>query len=98
MQRGFMEDLKTDPRARYGDMLACRDWSVEDRAGELAIPCLIVTGEDEEPETQKSADALASRISDALRMRIPKAGHLLHLETPEALTKTVTSFLEGLPS
>ena len=35
MKKAFMWGLKTDPRATYGDLLACRDWHVGEALGSI---------------------------------------------------------------
>ncbi len=97
LRRGFMEDLKTDPRARLGDVLAAKEWDAERRVGEIALPTLIVRGEDEVEELAKETDRLAEQIPGARRVVIQKAAHVLPLEQPEALASAVTAFLSELP-
>jgi pimeloyl-ACP methyl ester carboxylesterase len=92
----FAEDARTDPRATYADLLACTGWNVEDRLGELAVPTLVVSGEDEEPELTAAAERLAAGIPSARALRIPKAGHMLPFEQPAALASAVHEFLGGL--
>jgi 3-oxoadipate enol-lactonase len=89
----FAEDARTDPRATYADQLACVSWSVEERLGELAVPTLLVSGEDEEPELAAAAERLAARIPGTRAERIAKAGHMLPFEQPEALASAILGFL-----
>ncbi len=96
MRQGFMEDMKTDPRARYGDMLAAREWNAEERLDALATPCLVVWGEDEQPALAAQAELLVSRVRGAQKPVVPKAGHMLPLEAPEALADGVGRFLADL--
>ncbi len=97
LRQGFMEDLKTDPRARLADVIAAKKWNAEDRIAEISAPTLVVRGEDEVEELAKETDRLAEQIPGARRVVIPKAGHVLPLEQPEALAKAVTDFLQELP-
>lgn len=96
LRRGFMEELKTDPRARYGDILACLNWDVEERLGAVRAPTLLVWGEDEMPALRKQEERLAAALSHAQRAVIPKAGHVVQLEQPEALVRHTVRFLEEL--
>jgi pimeloyl-ACP methyl ester carboxylesterase len=91
-----MEDLKTDPRAVYGDYLACRDCDLVDRLGELSVPALVIFGEDEIPPLREQSELLAQRIPGATRVEVPKAGHMVHFEQPDEVARAVASFLEGL--
>ncbi len=96
MRQGFMEDMKTDPRARYGDMLALRDWNAEERLAALTAPCLVVRGEAEQPGLIAQAELLVSRVPGARELVVPKAGHMLPLEAPEALADGIERFLASL--
>lgn len=96
LRQGFMEDMKTDPRARFGDMLAARDWNADKRLDALAAPTLIVWGEDEQPALAAQAELLSARLRSARKLIVPKAGHMLPLEAPEALAGGVDRFLADL--
>ena len=93
MRRGFMEDMKTDPRAALGDLLAARDFDARERLGEISAPTLVVVGEDEGEGLRKAAEALEAGISGARRVEIPKAGHSLPIEQPQALADAIQGFL-----
>jgi pimeloyl-ACP methyl ester carboxylesterase len=98
LRQGFMEDMKTDPRARYGDLRACSAWSAADKVDSIDLSCLIMVGGDEQPGVSEQADLLASRIPRAHKVVVPKAGHMLPLEAPEALGDAICSFLRELSS
>jgi 3-oxoadipate enol-lactonase len=94
VRRGWMEDAKTDPRAGYGDLLACHGWDIADRLGEIRRPTLILVGEDEFPPLLEQADLLAAGIPGARKRIIPEAGHALPLEQPGAVAGAICEFLE----
>ncbi|MFP8877744.1 MAG: alpha/beta hydrolase [Myxococcota bacterium] len=98
LQKGFMEDIKTDPRAQLGDMIACRDWSGTADASAISAPTLVVRGADEFEAVSERVDALAGTIPGARHAVIPGAAHKLPIEQPAALADAVTDFLGGLPS
>lgn len=60
----------------------------------IACPTLLVEG-GESPFSQWIADDRANEIANLARARIPDAGHMLHLEQPEALAHVVADFLNG---
>lgn len=98
MRRGFMEDLKTDPRVVYGNLLAAREFDRERDLGRVTCPTLVVVGEDDlDPETSAQTELLASRIPRARKVVIPKCGHRASIEQPEALANAVLDFLAELP-
>ena len=97
VRRGIMEDMKTDPRAGLGDTLACRDWDVGDGLANIRVPALVIIGEDELPILRDAADELARGIPNARKISIPKAGHMVHFEQPDATAEAVEAFLAELP-
>jgi len=96
MRRGFMEDLKTDPRVLYGNMRALDGWSREADLARVACPTLVVVGEDDAEDVRAQAELLASRIPRARKVVIPKCGHRVALEAPEALANELNAFLAEL--
>jgi len=95
MRRGFMEDLKTDPRVVHGNALALRGWDRVADLGRIACPTLVVVGEDDS-EMRAEADRLAAGIAHAKLVVVPKCGHGVAREQPEALADAVLEFLAGL--
>ena len=95
MRRGFMEDLKTDPRALYGNVLAMRGFDRERELERVACPTLVVVGEDDADKA--AAELVASRVPRARKVVIPKCGQRASLEQPEALASAVLEFLAELP-
>jgi len=96
MQRGFMEEVKTDPRVLYGDLLAAKALDLESALGTISAPVLVVQGEDELPAVVEELDALVAALPSARRETLPGGGHMLPLECPEALGGLVASFLGEL--
>jgi pimeloyl-ACP methyl ester carboxylesterase len=97
MRAGFFEDMKTDPRARLGDLQACRDWRGLERLADLRVPCLLLEGAAERPAARDAADEIAARLGDGRRERVAGAGHMLPLEAPVAVAALVSAFLGDLP-
>jgi 3-oxoadipate enol-lactonase len=95
MRRGFLEDLKTDPRVVYGNAQTLRDWDRTADLGRITCPTLVVVGEDD-TEMRAGSDRLASGIPGARQVVVPKAGHGVAREQPEALAEAVRAFLSGL--
>jgi pimeloyl-ACP methyl ester carboxylesterase len=93
VRRGWGEDLKTDPRAGYGDLLACVAWSNE-RLSEIRVPTLVVVGENEFPMLLDEAERLASEIPNARKVVIPEAGHAVPIEQPQAVADAILRFLD----
>jgi pimeloyl-ACP methyl ester carboxylesterase len=96
MRKSFMEDLKTDPRTDYGNVLALREWSRVPDLGRISCPTLIVVGE-HDAETLPYADVLAQGIRGAKKVVLEKCGHAVACEQPKALADAVLAFLAELP-
>ncbi len=69
------------------------DRGLKRRIHRIAAPTLIVWGEADRIAAPVYAEEFAKRIAGAKIELIGKAGHLPHLERPEAVTKAVSEFL-----
>ena len=73
---------------------ACRDWDAGDQLGSVSAPTLVVVGE--EDFMREPAEALAAAIAGADLVVVPKAGHMLPIEQPDALAEAVAGFLREI--
>ncbi len=64
-----------------------------ERMGEIAMPVLIMVGENDLPDARQSADHLAATLSDGPAVVIPDAAHLPSLEQPRAFNQALFGFL-----
>ncbi len=60
----------------------------------IAIPTLVVVGQEDEMTPPSAARALADAIPSAALTIIPSAGHLSPLEAPTAVSRVLAEFLE----
>ena len=97
MRECFMEQVKTDPRVRYTDMLACNGLDFTARLGALALPALVITGRDDHFAPPDKAEDVQRRIAGAQLVIIEDAGHMLTGEQPDAFNRAVDAFLDTLP-
>jgi len=97
LQRGFMDGVKTDPRATYGDWQAAAACDLRDALPRVACPALVVTGEHEDAAERARAEALAEGLPAARLQVLAGAGHHVPLEQPEALAAAVADFAAELP-
>src|SRR6266545_114701 len=67
------------------------------RLGEIAVPTLIVVGEQDIPDVHAHCGAIEAAIPGATRVVLPGSGHLPHLETPEVFNRVVHEFLDRGP-
>jgi pimeloyl-ACP methyl ester carboxylesterase len=96
MKKAFMEGLKTDPRATFGDLTACRDWNPGQGLAEIKCPARIFHGDGEIDWVKERASALAHTLPAGELEIVSAAGHALLLEAPKALGDRVGTFLEQI--
>lgn len=96
MREAWMEQVKTDPRVRYTDLLACQGLDFSGRLGAIRVPTLVVTGRDDHFAPPEKAEELASAIPGARLAVIDDAGHSLSSEKPDELHRAIEDFLERL--
>jgi pimeloyl-ACP methyl ester carboxylesterase len=82
----------------HGDLLACAEFDVSSRLGEIEIPVLVVRGDAEYAALEEQSALLAKTIPGARSVVIPKAGHMLPIEQPEALADATLAFLAEVSS
>ena len=63
---------------------------------QIAVPTLVVVGEEDAITPVDDARALARGIAHASLTILPGAGHLSNLETPDAFNQVVNSWLGNL--
>lgn len=91
----FMEGMKTDPRATFGDLQACRAWNDADRLRELDVPLWVLVGEHERPELRREAEALAAAAPGARLQVVEGAGHVLPVEAPKQVAEALRAAAGG---
>jgi pimeloyl-ACP methyl ester carboxylesterase len=65
-----------------------------DELAQIAIPALVVVGEEDEAYL-RAADVMAARLPKATKVVIPRAGHVVSIEEPEALNTAILEFLRA---
>ena len=66
-------------------------WELEDKMKELTIPTLIVTGDEDDPCLQPAL-FMKQAIASAGLMVLPRSGHAINLEEPDAFNNAVADF------
>jgi len=90
---GHQEWLENDPAVVHGDFSACDVFDVMNRLGEIQCPTLIVCGEDDMLTPPKYGRYLQESIPRAVLEVVPRAGHMVMLERPEAVNLAIAEFL-----
>lgn len=68
------------------------------RLGEIRVPVLVVTGDDDLRDTRLAADTITAGVPQAQRIRLPGAGHLLTVTAAKDFNRLLAAFLEGRPA
>ena len=87
-----MEQVKTDPRVLYGDLLAAQQFDARPLLGAIRVPALVVHGSDDQVIAAADAQALAAGITGARFVSVDGAGHVPQLEQPARIHQLLTSF------
>jgi len=72
------------------------DPTLLDRLGAVRVPTLVVFGASDRVVTPAYGRAVAAAVPGAVFAEVPAAGHLPHLEAPEATWAVIDPFLEPL--
>jgi pimeloyl-ACP methyl ester carboxylesterase len=93
-----MQDNYTNTSAEliHGDLSACDAFDVMEKIKDIALPTLIVVGEDDMLTPVKYAKFLNRTIPGSTLTIVPKAGHLVMMEQPNQFNSTLGDFLARL--
>lgn len=81
---------------RAGRGIFRRD-DVTERLGEIAVPVLLLAGREEVVHTVAEHEETARRLPNARVVPIPRSGHSVPVEEPDAVTKALHEFLRAHP-
>ncbi len=93
VQEGWAEQIKTDPRVRYFDLLACQQVDFTARLGQIRQPTLVLAGQDDITTPVAQSEQLRDHIPGAKLVVVPEAGHWLPLEKPQEACDAILAFL-----
>ncbi len=88
---------ETRPTVLHSDFLACNNFDVSDRLGEIKIPTLILCGAEDKMTPPKYSKYLHKHIPNSELTTIEKAGHMVMLENPHEVADAIEQFVEKLP-
>lgn len=94
---GYRKPLRAHnwDRALWELTAASRPLGLADRLGELTLPVLVITGDDDRIVPTAESIRLGGEIPGAVLVVIQNAGHLPHEEKPAEFMQAVREFLEG---
>ena len=96
VRESWMEQVKTDPRVRYTDLLACAAADLRDALGAIVVPTLVLAGAEDQVTTPADADDLASRIRGARVRIVDDTAHNAPIERPHEVNAAIDEFLKEL--
>ena len=90
MQRRAFEIPLPDPEPTSPPPL---EPPVRGRLGGIAIPTLVVVGDEDVEDMKQIADVLADEIPGARKVRLPDTAHMIPLERPQDFNRILLDFL-----
>lgn len=96
VREGWMEQIKTDPRVRYTDIVACSQLDLRDAIGKIDKPALVIAGADDQGTTPADAAFIAGKISGATCKIVADAGHYIPRERPAEYNAAIEQFVGEL--
>jgi 3-oxoadipate enol-lactonase len=91
MQRRAFEIPLPDPGPTSAPPL---DPPARERLDDIAIPTLVVVGDEDVEDIKQIADVLAEGISGARKVTLPDTAHMIPLERPQEFNRILLDFLQ----
>ena len=88
---------KGNPDVLYGDLYACDRMDISSEVGKIAIPTLVVCGDDDKMTPPELSRFIAGSIPGARLALIEGAGHYVMREKPEEFNNVLAAFVRSLP-
>ena len=89
-----MRMSETRPAVIHGDFLACDQFDVMERLGEISVPTLVICGTEDQLTPLKYSHFLEQSLSDARMVSVEDAGHMVMLEQPVEVARAVKGFMD----
>jgi 3-oxoadipate enol-lactonase len=96
IQEGWGEQIRTDPRTRWGDMVACSQVDLRSQLGKITAPTLVLAGSHDQVTPPGDAELIKSGIQGARLEVLADAAHNLTPERPNEVNAAVEKFLADL--
>jgi 3-oxoadipate enol-lactonase/4-carboxymuconolactone decarboxylase len=96
VREGWMEQIQTDPRVRYTDMVACTRCDLREQIARIEKPAFILAGADDPITTPADAEFIHGRLRGSKLSVIANAAHHLPNEQPAEANTAIESFLSEL--
>ncbi|MEJ2210980.1 MAG: alpha/beta fold hydrolase [Anaerolineae bacterium] len=96
VRQGRRQLQQTAPDVLYGDFVACDAFDVRDRLGQISAPACLLFGTQDRMTPAKYAPGLRDGLPDAVLHLVEGAGHMILVEQPQAVTRTLTALLHAI--
>lgn len=96
IREGWREQVKTDPRVRYYDLMACTRVDLRDELGKISRPTLVMSGQEDTVTSPADAEFIAGRVPGARLVLVPDASHNLTVERPDVVNAEIAKFADQL--
>jgi len=96
MREAWMEQVKTDPRVRYFDLVACNQFDMRSKLSAITTPTLIIAGRDDGVTPLERTAELHQGIKGSKLVIIEDAGHSVPSEKPAEFHAAINEFLATL--
>ncbi len=81
----------------YGDFLACDEFDVMERVGNIDVPTLIICGSQDRMTPPSRSAYLHEHIEGSQLHILEGTGHMAMIEQPEAVARLLTEFVDRIP-
>jgi len=96
IREGWGEQIRTDPRTRWGDIVACSKVDLREAIGAITKPTLIIAGKDDQSTPPSDAEFIKSRIRNSRLELIADAAHNVTSERADEVNAAIGKFLAEL--
>lgn len=95
---GYQKPLQAEnwDKALWFLTVSSRESGLAERVGELTLPTLVITGDDDRIVPTEQSLQLADALPNAQLVVVPQCGHVPHEEHPDLFMQAVTEFLATL--
>ncbi len=96
IREGWGEQIRTDPRVRWTDMVGCSQVDLREKIAKIDKPALILAGADDVVTPPADAEFIKARIKGSRLEVIPDGAHNLTTEKPAEVNAAIEKFLGEL--
>ena len=92
VQLGAQRMREIAPETHRGDFIACNEFDMTERLGEIASPAFVVCGAADRMTPERHSRHLVEHLPRAELLIVPGAGHMVMIEQSAAVTEALKKF------